>query len=109
MGNNSLAQALKAALGCTRPVVDEGWAGLETMIGQSGKVVSPQLYIGVGLSGEQQHMVGVTNAKIMVAINNDAKSPIFEQVDFGIVDDCREFIPILIEKIGEYYEKQVTC
>jgi electron transfer flavoprotein alpha subunit len=104
-----LAQTLKAALGCTRPAVDEGWAELETMIGQSGKVVSPELYIGVGLSGEQQHMVGITNARVMVAINNDAKSPVFEQVDYGIVDDCREFVPVLIEKIKEYYEKQVTC
>jgi electron transfer flavoprotein alpha subunit len=104
-----LAQTLKAALGCTRPVVDEGWSELKNMIGQSGKMISPELYIGVGLSGEQQHMVGITNAKIMVAINNDAKSPVFDQVDYGIVDDCREFIPILIEKIKEYYEKQVTC
>ena len=104
-----LAQTLKAALGCTRPAVDEGWADLETMIGQSGKVVSPELYIGVGLSGEQQHMVGITNAQIMVAINNDAKSPVFEQVDYGIVDDCREFVPVLIEKIKEYQEKKVTC
>jgi electron transfer flavoprotein alpha subunit len=104
-----LAQTLKAALGCTRPVVDEGWSELKNMIGQSGKMISPDLYIGVGLSGEQQHMVGITNAKIMVAINNDAKSPVFDQVDYGIVDDCREFIPILIEKIKEYYEKQVTC
>jgi electron transfer flavoprotein alpha subunit len=104
-----LAQTLKAALGCTRPAVDEGWADLETMIGQSGKVVSPELYIGVGLSGEQQHMVGITNAQVMVAINNDKKAPVFEQVDYGIVDDCREFVPVLIEKIKEYYEKQVTC
>ena len=104
-----LARTLKAALGCTRPAVDEGWAELETMIGQSGKVVSPELYIGVGLSGEQQHMVGITNARVMVAINKDAKSPVFEQVDYGIVDDCREFVPVLIEKIKEYYEKQVTC
>jgi electron transfer flavoprotein alpha subunit len=104
-----LAQTLKAALGCTRPVVDEGWSELKNMIGQSGKMISPELYIGVGLSGEQQHMVGITNAKIMVAINNDAKSPVFDQVDYGIVDDCREFIPILIETIKEYYEKQVTC
>jgi electron transfer flavoprotein alpha subunit len=104
-----LARALNAALGSTRPVVDEGWADLETMIGQSGKVVSPELYIGVGLSGEQQHMVGITNAQVMVAINNDAKSPVFEQVDYGIVDDCREFVPVLIKKIKEYQEKKVTC
>jgi electron transfer flavoprotein alpha subunit len=106
---DDLAKILNAALGCTRPAVDEGWADLETMIGQSGKMVSPECYIGVGLSGEQQHMVGIAGAQIMVAINNDAKSPVFGQVDFGIVDDCREFLPVLIEKIKEYREKQVTC
>jgi len=104
-----LARTLKAALGCTRPAVDEGWADLESMIGQSGKVVSPELYIGAGLSGEQQHMVGITDARVMVAINSDANAPVFEQVDYGIVEDCREFIPVLIEKIKEYYEKRVTC
>jgi len=104
-----LAKALNAALGCTRPAVDEGWAGLETMIGQSGKMVSPALYIGVGLSGELQHTVGIAGAQVMVAINNDPKSPVFEQVDYGIVDDCREFVPVLIDKIREYQEKQVAC
>ncbi len=97
----NLAKTLNAALGSTRPVVDEGWIELETMIGQSGKMVSPDLYIGVGLSGEQQHMVGISGAKVMVAINNDAKSPVFDQVDFGIVEDCREFIPILIKILEE--------
>ncbi len=106
---SELAATLNAALGSTRPAVDEGWCELETMIGQSGKMVSPEVYIGVGLSGEQQHMVGITGARAMIAINNDAKSPIFEQVDYGIVDDCREFLPVLIRKIKEYQEKKVTC
>jgi len=97
-----LARVLGAGLGSTRPVVDEGWADLETMIGQSGKMVSPELYIGVGLSGEQQHMVGISGARILVAINNDENASVFEQVDYGIVDDCREFIPVLIQKIEEY-------
>jgi electron transfer flavoprotein alpha subunit len=100
-----LAKALNAALGSTRPAVDEGWTELETMIGQSGKMVSPELYIGVGLSGELQHMVGIIGAQVMVAINNDAKAPVFEQVDYGIADDCREFVPVLIEKIKEYREE----
>jgi electron transfer flavoprotein alpha subunit len=94
-----LAEMLNAALGSTRPAVDEGWTALDTMIGQSGKMVNPDIYIGIGLSGEQQHMVGITGAKVMIAINNDPDAPVFEQVDFGVVDDCREFIPILIEKI----------
>ena len=98
----SLAEEMGAALGATRPAVDEGWIELDKMIGQSGKMVSPELYIGVGLSGELQHMVGVTGAKIMVAINNEPTAPVFEQVDYGIVDDCQEFIPVFIEKIREY-------
>ena len=104
-----LATVLNAGLGCTRPAVDEGWAELETMIGQSGKMVSPEIYLGIGLSGEQQHMVGVAGAKIMIAINSDKKSPVFDQVDYGIVDDCRGFVPMLLEKIRQYKEKQVSC
>jgi electron transfer flavoprotein alpha subunit len=61
------------------------------------------------LSGEQQHLVGVVDAKVMVAINSDERSPVFEQVDFGVVDDCREFVPVLIQKIEAYLEKKVTC
>jgi electron transfer flavoprotein alpha subunit len=97
-----LARTLNAALGCTRPVVDEGWAEHGIMIGQSGKMVSPELYIGIGLSGELQHLIGVLGARIMVAVNKDAKSPVFEQVDYGIVEDCRVFVPLLIEKVKEY-------
>lgn len=102
----TLAGVLHAALGSTRPVVDEGWIGIDTMIGQSGKMINPEFYIGIGLSGEQQHMVGIAGAKVMVAINNDPKSPVFEQVDFGIVEDCREFVPVLISKIKEYQENK---
>jgi electron transfer flavoprotein alpha subunit len=104
-----LAGTLNAALGCTRPAVDEGWAPLDTMIGQSGRMVSPKLYIGVGLSGEQQHMVGISGAKLMVAINNDLRSPVFDQVDIGIVEDCRSFLPLLIDAIKAHNEKRVTC
>ncbi len=97
----TLATTLNAALGCTRPAADEGWSNLDVMIGQSGRMVHPDLYIGVGLSGELQHMVGIAGAKVMVAINIDPKSPVFEQVDYGVVDDCREFVPVLIEKIKQ--------
>jgi len=69
-------------------------------------MVSPELYIGVGLSGELQYMVGMVDAQVMVAINNDAKSPVFEQVGYGIVDDCREFVPVLIDKIKGYQENK---
>jgi electron transfer flavoprotein alpha subunit len=95
----TLAGVLNAALGSTRPAVDYGWTELDTMIGQSGRMISPDLYIGIGLSGEQQHMVGITNAKVMVAINNDPKAPVFDQVDYGIVEDCREFLPVFVKKL----------
>lgn len=98
----ALAEALGAAVGSTRPAVDAGWTELETMIGQSGKVARPEFYMAIGLSGEQQHMVGITGAKVMVAINNDPKAPVFDQVDYGIVEDCRKFVPVLAEKIREY-------
>ncbi len=97
-----LAELLGAALGCTRPAADEGWSTLDDMIGQSGKMINPEFYLGIGLSGELQHMVGITDAKIMAAVNIDPKSPVFEQVDYGIVDDCKEFVPVLIEKIKSH-------
>jgi electron transfer flavoprotein alpha subunit len=94
-----LADVLNAGFGSTRPAVDAGWTELETMIGQSGKMVKPELYIGVGLSGELQHMVGIVGAKVMIAINNDPKAPIFEQVDYGVVEDCRVFVPALVNRL----------
>ncbi len=97
----AFAGSINAALGCTRPAVDEGWAELDTMIGQSGRMVSPDLYIGVGLSGELQHMVGIMDANLMIAINNDSKSPVFEQVDYGIVDDCNAFLQVFMDKINK--------
>lgn len=104
-----LARTMNAALGCTRPVVDEGWAPLDSMIGQSGKMVNPEAYLAVGISGEQQHMVGVTGAKLMIAINSDPASPVFQQVDLGVVEDCREFLPLLIAKIKGHRQKKLTC
>lgn len=105
---SELAALIGAGLGSTRPAVDESWTKIDTMIGQSGKMVNPKLYIGVGLSGEQQHMVGIVDSEIMVAINNDEKSPVFSQVDYGIVDDCRLFLPELIKKIKEYKGKLIS-
>jgi electron transfer flavoprotein alpha subunit len=101
-----LARTMDAALGCTRPVVDEGWASLDAMIGQSGKMVSPEVYLAIGISGEQQHMVGITGAKLMIAVNNDPASPVFQQVDLGVVEDCREFLPLLIAKIKAHRQKK---
>jgi electron transfer flavoprotein alpha subunit len=94
-----LAGILNAGFGSTRPAVDAGWTNLDTMIGQSGKIVTPELYIGVGISGELQHMVGIVGAKTMVAINNDPKASIFEKVDYGVVEDCRLFVPALVKRL----------
>jgi hypothetical protein len=71
-------------------------------------MVSPELYIGIGLSGELQHSVGLGDPKVMVAINNDPKSPVFEQVDYGIVEDHREFVSILIEKLKQLRENNTS-
>ena len=97
-----LAALLRAGFGSTRPAVDAGWTELGTMIGQSGKMVSPNLYIGVGISGELQHMVGIVGAKIMIAVNNDPKAPVFKQVDYGVVEDCRVFVPALVEALKNH-------
>jgi len=93
-----LAQVLGAAVGATRPPLDEGWAREDQMIGQSGKTVRPDLYIGIGISGETQHVVGIEDAKVVVAINNDPGAPIFKVADYGIVADYRKVVPVLIER-----------
>ncbi len=94
-----LANVLGAGLGGTRPILDEGLIHESQMIGQSGKIVRPKLYVGVGVSGEMHHTIGILNSDIIVAINNDPNAPIFEFVDIGIVGDANEVLPILIEKL----------
>jgi electron transfer flavoprotein alpha subunit len=95
-----LAHALGASVGATRPAIDEGWLGLERMIGHSGRQVHPQLYLGVGISGDMLHMVGMKDAHLAVAINNDPRAPIFSQVDYGIVGDYRRIVPLLIQALN---------
>lgn len=90
-----LAEALQAAVGATRPPVDEGWAKPSQMIGASGKIISPKLYIGAGISGLMHHTVGIHQSKIIVAINNDPRAPIFAMADYGLVGDLNEILPAL--------------
>lgn len=92
-----LAKCLGAALGGTRPAMDQGFIPESRMIGQSGHTIRPDLYIGVGISGDIQHMVGITEAKTIVAVNKDPKAPVFKQADYGIVGDYREIVPELIK------------
>jgi electron transfer flavoprotein alpha subunit len=92
-----LAAALKGAeLACTRGIAeDEHWLPLERYIGISGQTVKPELYLAVGLSGQVQHMVGCRESKVIVAINNDERAPIFEAADYGIVGDLYQVLPLL--------------
>ncbi|MEE8587291.1 MAG: electron transfer flavoprotein subunit alpha/FixB family protein [Acidobacteriota bacterium] len=96
-----LAQALNAEIGASRPVVDNDWMERERQIGSSGQTVSPKLYIGCGISGAIQHVVGMKSANCIVAINTDANAPIFNIATYGIVGDLFEIVPALTKKLRE--------
>ncbi len=97
-----LAICLNGVVGATRPPADEGWARESQMIGQSGRTIHPKLYIGVGISGQMHHMVGIKGADVIIAINQDPQAPIFELCDVGLVVDFRELIPPLTKAIQSY-------
>lgn len=94
-----LAEALHGEVGGTRPAADDGFVPEECMIGQSGQTVRPKLYIGVGISGEQHHLVGISDAQVVVAINKDPNAPIFAAADFDIVGDYQEVVPKLVKAL----------
>jgi electron transfer flavoprotein alpha subunit len=94
-----LARVLHGAVGGTRPPLDEGWIAEGQMIGQSGKTIRPKLYIGIGISGVIQHVVGIQDAKVIIAINNDPNAAIFQSADLGVVADFRKIVPLLIEEM----------
>jgi electron transfer flavoprotein alpha subunit len=97
-----LAEAMGGAVGCSRPLSsDLGWLGEEQQIGLTGSHVHPRLYVAVGISGQLQHVVGIKDSKVIVAINKDKEAPIFQVADYGVVGDLYQVLPAFTKVLRE--------
>jgi len=97
-----LAKVLGGQVGCSRPIAaDLKWLPEEHWVGLSGKKVKPKLYLAVGISGQPQHIAGILDSRLIAAINNDPSAPIFQNADYGVVEDLYKIVPILINKISK--------